>query len=228
MNIDFENKSFCFTGKLAELKRSQAEREVRAREGYSQKLVNKELDYLVIGSIPSPAWKFGNYGNKIEKARKLVEEGAGLKIILEKDFMVSLENHISQDSGEIDEKLLIIRYSALFRNGDMDITGLEEYLDFLKDTSNSHVAASIEEPYIYRDLYNQFDSENIEDLLIFQIRIVKQFDLETDTQDFIDDVAKGFESIEGLDGDLNWSEKKEGSATFAKLLKDIPLRTKLT
>jgi hypothetical protein len=41
-------------------------------------------------------------------------------------------------------------------------------------------------------------------------------------------IAKGFESIKGLDGDISWSEKKEGTASFAKLLQDIPLRTKLT
>ena len=41
--IKFDNKSFCFTGGLAELKRTQAEREVRARNGFSQKVINKEF-----------------------------------------------------------------------------------------------------------------------------------------------------------------------------------------
>ncbi len=110
----------------------------------------------------------------------------------------------------------------------MDITGLEEYLDFLKDTTDSHITVSVEEPFIYRDLFNQFDSHGIEDLLLFQCRILKHFNLETNTQEFVDDVARGFESIDGLDGDLTFNEKKEGSATFVKLLKDIPLNTKLS
>lgn len=228
MNIEFNGNSFCFTGVLAELKRTQAEREVRARNGFSQNVINKELNYLVIGSISSAGWKHGNYGNKITKARQLIKEGANLTLISEKDFMQSLENTAAIDSGEIDEKLLIIRYSALFLNGDMDITGLEDYLDILKDTSNLHITATIEEPYIYKDLYNEYNEQDIEDLLIFQCRIVKRFSINSETKDFIENISKGFESIKGLDGKLTWNEKKEGTASFAKLLQDIPVKTKLT
>ena len=227
-NIVFENVSFCFTGKLAELKRTQAEREVRARNGYSQKVINNQLNYLVIGSIPASGWKHGNYGNKIIKVKQLIESGSELKIISEKDFMIALENIAISDSGEIDEKLLICRYKALFGNGDIDIIALEEYLELLTETKGSHVSASIEEPFIYKDLYEEFSKEEIDNLLFFQCRIVKHFDLDAETQEFVEIIAKGFESIEGLDGDISWSEKKEGTASFAKLLQDIPIRTKLT
>lgn len=226
-DIQFENNSFCFTGKLAELKRTQAEREVRARNGYSQKVINHELTYLVLGSIPSTGWKHGNYGNKIVKAKQLIENGADLKIISEKDFMIGLENISPVDSGEIDEKLLICRYKSLFQNGEIDISALEDFLELLTETTNSHVSATIEEPFIYKDLYDEFSQEDIDNLLFFQCRIVKHLDLNADSQEFVDTVAKGFESIEELDGDLTWSEKKEGSASFAKLLQDIPLKTKL-
>lgn len=70
----FADKSYCFTGKLAELKRTQAEREVRARGGLTTETVNERLDYLVIGSIPAIGWKHGSYGNKIEKARKIASD----------------------------------------------------------------------------------------------------------------------------------------------------------
>lgn len=225
--IQFENNSFCFTGKLAELKRTQAEREVRARNGFSQKVINNELTYLVLGSIPSAGWKHGNYGNKIVKAKQLIENGADLKIISEKDFMIGLENITPVDSGDIDEKLLICRYKALFQNGEMDITALEEFMELLTETTNSHVSATVEEPFIYKDLYDEFSQEDIDNLLFFQCRIVKHLDLNANSQEFVDTVAKGFESIKGLDGDLTWNEKKEGSASFAKLLQEIPLKTKL-
>lgn len=226
-NIDFENKSFCFTGGLAELKRTQAEREVRARNGFSQKVINKELDYLVLGSIPPVGWKHGDYGNKIVKAKELIGRKSKLKIVSEKDFMEGLENITPIDDGEIDEKLVIIRYKALFENGNLDIDGLEEYLELVHETSNSHVSASVEEPFIYQDLYNEFSEEEIDNLLFFQCRIVKHLNLEANSQEFVDTIAKGFESIKGLDGNLTWLEKKEGTASFAKLLLDIPLRTKL-
>lgn len=227
MNISFEKNSFCFTGKLGELKRTQAEREVRARNGYSQNVINNELTYLVLGSIPSMGWKHGNYGNKIVKAKQLIENGASLKIISEKDFMLGLENTISLDSGEIDEKLLICRYKTLFKNGDIDITALEDFLELLTETTNSHISASVEEPFIYKDLYNEFSKEDITNLLLFQCRIVKHLKLDAESQEFVDTIAKGFESIKGIDGEISWSEKKEGSASFAKLLQDIPIRTKL-
>lgn len=220
--IDFDSKTFCFTGKLAELKRTQAEREVRARNGLSQKVINENLDYLVIGSIPSSGWKHGNYGNKIEKARQLVGEGAKLKLIPENAFMVALENVVPSDSGDIDEKILICRYKALVKNGDFDIDGLEQYLELLKETKNSHVSASIEEPFIYQDLYDEFEADEIDDLLFFQCRIVKHFPLDADCQEFVDGIAIGFEDIDGMDGDLTWTEKKEGTASFAKLIQEIP------
>jgi len=108
-DIIFDGKSFCFTGSMAELKRSQAEREVRVRHGLSQKVVNPELDYLVIGSIPSVGWKHGDYGNKIEKARQIIaSKKSKLRLISEHDFILGLENTPTSDSGEIDEKLLVI------------------------------------------------------------------------------------------------------------------------
>ena len=226
--IEFENKSFCFTGGLSELKRTQAEREVRSRNGFSQKVINRELNYLVLGSIPSPGWKHGDFGNKIQKAKELMNAGAKLKVISEKDFMQGLETITPLESGELDEKLLICRYKALFQNGEMDIDALEEYLNIISETSNSHVTASVEEPFIYQELYDEFSEQDIENLLFFQCRIVKHFALEDNCQEFVDNIARGFEAIKGLDGDISWSEKKEGSASFAKLLQDIPIRTKLT
>jgi len=225
--VTFENKSFCFTGGLAELKRTQAEREVRARKGFSQKVINKELDFLVLGSIPSPGWKHGDYGNKTHRALELINDGAKLKIISENDFMESLENYVPIGSGEINDKLLICRYKSLFQNGELDIEALELFLKLVNETANSHVTATIEEPYIYKELYNEFSEENLENLLFFQCRIVKQFVLEASCQEFVDTIAIGFEGIKGLDGDISWSEKKEGSASFAKLLQDIPIRTTL-
>ena len=226
--IEFENKSFCVTGGLSELKRTQAEREVRSRNGFSQKVINRELNYLVLGSIPSPGWKHGDFGNKIQKAKELMNAGAKLKVISEKDFMQGLETITPLESGELDEKLLICRYKALFQNGEMDIDALEEYLNIISETSNSHVTASVEEPFIYQELYDEFSEQDIENLLFFQCRIVKHFALEDNCQEFVDNIARGFEAIKGLDGDISWSEKKEGSASFAKLLQDIPIRTKLT
>ncbi len=225
--IEFENMSFCFTGGLAELKRDQAEREVRARNGFSQKNINRELNYLVLGSIASPGWKFGDFGNKILKAKQLKDTGAKLKIISEKDFMEGLEIYSPLDSGDIDKKLIICRYKSLFQNGDIDIDALEYFLKQLNETSKSHITSSIEEPYIYKELYNEFSEEDINNMLYFQCRIVKCYDLNEDYKSFIDEIKKGFDGIKGLDGEFYYTEKKEGSSSFAKLLQDIPIKVAL-
>ena len=152
-SVQFENKTFCFTGGMEQLKRTKAEREVRSRQGLSQKSINSNLDYLVVGSKPSPAWKYGDYGTKINKARSLINEGAKTQIIPESKFMEALESTMPIDSGEIDEKILICRYRALVSNGEFDILALNELLSLYTEADEYHVTATIEEPYIYKDLY---------------------------------------------------------------------------
>ena len=73
VTLEFDGKVFCFTGTLLQLKRTQAERETRARGGVAVSDVNDRLDYLVVGSKASLGWKFGNYGTKIAAARELAE-----------------------------------------------------------------------------------------------------------------------------------------------------------
>ena len=226
--LRFRNHSFCFTGKLAELKRTQAERQVRARGGLTQKVVNESLTYLVIGSIPAIGWKHGNYGKKIEKARELINRGAELQIIMEADFMEALEEVGETDSGAIDEKLVIIRYKMLFTDGDIDLEELEEYLSILSESPACHVWASVEDAQVYRYLQERYSDAELDAPYVFQCRIVKHVALEFASQEFVDEVALGFESVPGVDGDLRWYEKKEGTATFAKLLQEVPIRTDLT
>jgi hypothetical protein len=226
--ITFSGKSFCFTGNMAELKRTQAEREVRSRLGLSQKIVNPQLDYLVIGSIPSIGWKHGDYGNKIEKARQLLKDkNSKLKLVSEHDFILGLENIPVSDSGEIDEKLLVVRYTTFVSNGEFDLNALEDHLRFMQETAGCHVNVSIEEPYIYKDLYNQYAEKDLNNLLLIRCRLVKHLPLDFHSQLFVDDIARGFEIIKGLDGEITFSEKKEGTASFSTLLKTIPQKIKL-
>lgn len=218
----FEGRSFCFTGKMAELTRNGAEKEVRSRAGLTQNTINKHLDYLVIGSIASSGWKFGNYGNKIEKALELIEQGAKLKILPEDSFMLALENYIAIDSGEIDQKFLVFRFEALFENGETDIESLEHYLNSLKDNTNSHIVAKFEDPNILQALYGAFEGYNLENFILFKARIVKQFTLNTNVQDFVNSLVNELNSIKGIEGEYTYSEKKEGTAGYAKLFKEIP------
>lgn len=225
--IVFENKSFCFTGKMVDMQRSFAEREVRARHGLSQSTINAKLDYLVIGSKPSAGWKFGKYGNKINDARKHIAAGAKTKLIAEGDFIEALANTAPTDSGDIDEKIVLIRYKDLVSNGEFDIHALEDYLKDLQEVQNCHVVGKLEEPYIYANLFEEYSEAEIENLIRFECRIVKHLPLEANSQDFVDAVCMGFEGIKGLDGSVTHSERTEGTAMFSNLMKEIKQNTKL-
>ncbi len=225
--MKFKNKAICFTGKLAELTREQAEKECRARDGLSIKSINKELDYLVIGSIPSNGWKFGDYGNKIVKAKQVIELGAKLQMISEDEFMESLENHHVTNSGDINEKILICKFKALVINGDFDIEGFEKYLGELKNMENSHVSAKLEDPFIYQDLYGQFEGIDLTGMILIQCRIVFHILLDSDCQLIANKIKKGFDEIEGVKGEFSWSEKTEGSVSFAQMIKLIPQKYRL-
>ena len=126
------------------------------------------------------------------------------------------------------KNLVVVRYHALVQNGEFDIKGLEEHLQFMQESIGCHVNVGIEEPYIYKDLYDQYTEKDLKNLLLIRCRLVKQFPLNYNCQLFVDDIAKGFESIKGLDGELTFSEKKEGTASFATLLKDMPQKIKLS
>lgn len=226
MKIEFNGKSFCFTGLLSQLKRTHAEREVRERLGLTQKNVNPSLNYLVIGSVPSPAWKYGNYGNKIEQAISFQEDGSKINVISEHDFMEALENSTSIVNGDIDCKLLMVRYKSLLISTFYDHNAIEVFLTKLQ-SNGFHVTASLEPPYIYQNLYNKFQGKDLENLLYLNVRIVKELHIGYNSQQLMDDIAIEFEKIKGLDGEISFSEKKEGTASFISLLKSIPQNVSL-
>ncbi|MFO1520426.1 MAG: NAD-dependent DNA ligase LigA [bacterium] len=77
-------KSFLFTGKLAAMERSEAEKLVEKDGGEVASGVTKDLNYLVIGS---EGYKNREKGNKWVKAEKLIEKGAALRVISEEEFL---------------------------------------------------------------------------------------------------------------------------------------------
>jgi hypothetical protein len=88
--IDLAGQSFLFTGKLATMKRDEAEKKVAAANGKNSGAVNAKLDYLVIGDDGSPLYGAGRKGSKQLAAEKLVGQGAGIKIISETAFLQML------------------------------------------------------------------------------------------------------------------------------------------
>ncbi|MEJ2610106.1 MAG: BRCT domain-containing protein [Candidatus Thiodiazotropha sp.] len=90
INIDFEGATFVFTGKLATMTRSEAQKKVIAANGKNSGTVGKTLGYLVIGDEGSPMYGMGRKGSKQVKAESLNEAGAQIKIISETAFLQML------------------------------------------------------------------------------------------------------------------------------------------
>jgi DNA ligase (NAD+) len=79
----FAGLSFVFTGKMATLKREDAQERVRSLGGTTPDAVTKATSYLVVGDDKSE----GKKSSKEKTADKLVAQGGKLKIISESDFL---------------------------------------------------------------------------------------------------------------------------------------------
>ena len=71
--------------------REEIQQLIENHNGIFAKSVTKKLDYLVLGGIQNPAWKFGQYGTKYNKAREYQEKGVPISIITEEEFLKLFE-----------------------------------------------------------------------------------------------------------------------------------------
>ncbi len=86
--INFKNNNFLFTGDMLFSERNKAEELVIDKGGNCIKSCTQKLNYLIVGSKGSEAWKFGRFGTKVSKALELNRSGkAQISIIQEKDFV---------------------------------------------------------------------------------------------------------------------------------------------
>jgi len=219
-NFEFQNKTFCFTGKMIELKRTQAEKEVRMRGGNSIDSITPQLDYLVIGSIPSPSWKNGDYGTKIEKAQKLFSENSRKPLLIsEESFMEHLYEFPIVSTGDITSKLLHFKYSFIAEDNEIDYEELFDLLELLQKQENTFVNF-IEETFHYTKLFEQ--ESYLEEKTNIVCKILKQLDVNDNVEDICDKLSMLFEGIQNLDGKVKYSVKTSGTSEYVRLLKEIP------
>lgn len=88
--IKFENSIFCLTGTFNSGSKEDIENKIVQMGGICSKGVTSKTNYLIVGGAGSDAWKFGNYGGKVQKAMELKEKGKNIQIIGEEDFLISL------------------------------------------------------------------------------------------------------------------------------------------
>lgn len=221
MDVSFENHSFCFTGALVDLKRSAAQREVRARGGFTLDRVNEQLDYLVVGAKGSPAWKHGSYGRKIEEALALRAKSGRPAIVGEPGFMDALAAAAPTNAGAIDAKVVVV--TVKFSTPDpptFDQDALEQTLASFQQTG-AHVRLKAFPVRAYRELFGSSESTGA-DCFVIEVRLVRQVPLGFDSGTWLESVERSFELIAGVDGAATWFERVEGSADYVRLLGEVP------
>lgn len=85
--ISIENHCFCLTGTFNNGSKEDIEQKIIDKGGICSKGVSAKINYLIVGDGGSDAWKFGNYGGKVQKAMELKEKGKQIEIISEEDFI---------------------------------------------------------------------------------------------------------------------------------------------
>ena len=90
--IDFDGRSFCFTGTFLFGTRPACHKATEKAGGIPAKNITKKLDFLVIGTLSTPSWANTSFGRKIERAVQLQQDGCSLVIIDEKSWVQELPN----------------------------------------------------------------------------------------------------------------------------------------
>jgi NAD-dependent DNA ligase len=92
-DVSFVKRTFMFTGKFTFGTRKDCQNAVLSRGGSApdHKSVSRLIDFLVIGTEGSNAWRRGTYGNKIEAAILARREYGSPAIISEQHWTTALE-----------------------------------------------------------------------------------------------------------------------------------------
>ena len=89
-SVSINGKNFVLSGQFAFGSKQDVTRKIVELGGHVTSSVGKKTDYLVVGGTRSNLWKYGAFGTKVEKAKRLQEEGLPIIIVSEGDFINSL------------------------------------------------------------------------------------------------------------------------------------------
>lgn len=227
-SIHFKDKTFLFTGTLIDIERKDAEKEVKLRGGYPAKGVSRTLDYLVVGTIPNPDWKFGSYGNKINDAIKLRNTGFNIQIISEDDFIKGLIETQPAFDENSEEKVLLIRFGYFLQKDSLKLLEIENEIECFANANKFYMDKSYFVMDVYSDLYQNF--ENIDNTifdLIVDFRLIQHFKKESDTNVLVKSSFDLYASFDALQKNFTSHEWYEGTSVFMKLLNELPINLRI-
>lgn len=140
--------------------------------------------------------------------------------------MAALAEAPPTNSGEIDAKMILINYRFLASSEDAyDRDGLARMLGNFQADDGFHVTLTSYDVMTYNTLFLESDEVQLqahELATVVECRLVKQMHLDEPPTPLLDRVARGFESLGGVDGKMRFSERREGTAEYIRLLKGVP------
>lgn len=86
-SLQIKGSVFCLTGDFVSGDRNSVDTLLRCLGAETSTNVNKQVDYLVIGTLASRDWLYTAHGRKIEKALLLKREGVDITIITERTLL---------------------------------------------------------------------------------------------------------------------------------------------
>lgn len=90
--IEFVDRTFCFTGKSERLTRKEIETHLSKIGGHFSPSVTRSIDYLIVGGDGNPCWAYACYGRKVESAVRLRKQGHRVLIVHEYDYWDAIED----------------------------------------------------------------------------------------------------------------------------------------
>jgi NAD-dependent DNA ligase len=90
-DICFDKTYFAFTGKFSSGTRPECQQAVASFGATGQDSVNRDTDYLIIGSEGSGNWAEGSHGRKIEKAIMLRMDTGKPALVSEADWLTAVQ-----------------------------------------------------------------------------------------------------------------------------------------
>lgn len=88
----------CLTGNFSFAKRKEIESLLIQYCAFIEKNTTTKTDYVFVGGLGSNDWAYGNYGNKIKRAKELQELGHRILIFSEDVLKDFLDTHIPPDT----------------------------------------------------------------------------------------------------------------------------------
>lgn len=87
---EIPGKTFVLTGDFKSGSKDEIKNLISDHGGIVKNSVSGKTNYVVIGKLGSPAWSYGNYGTKVQRAKELKDAGNDIQIISEDDLMPRL------------------------------------------------------------------------------------------------------------------------------------------